>query len=128
MLPKLVIKKLSTKQDFIHLISQNLEADSLVLQHMFRDTVFLAQYGLDTHTALSAVMPNTYQVQGLPPGPICTPSEQSINAVLHAAQTNYIYFCAKEDFSGRHNFAASLMEHNQNATKYHDALNARNIR
>jgi UPF0755 protein len=71
---------------------------------------------------------NTYQVTGLPPGPICTPSEKSIDAVLNAAKTDYIFFCAKEDFSGYHNFAATSAQHAHNAQLYHDALNARGIR
>lgn len=71
---------------------------------------------------------NTYQVTGLPPGPICTPSEKSIDAVLNAEKTDYIYFCAKEDFSGYHNFAATSAQHAHNAQLYHDALNARGIK
>lgn len=71
---------------------------------------------------------NTYQVTGLPPGPICTPSEKSIDAVLNASRTDYLFFCAKEDFSGYHNFAATLKEHSENARKYHDALNRRGIK
>lgn len=232
---KLVINKLRTKQDFIHLVSTQLEADSAVLQHIFIDSVFLSQYGLDTNTAMCAIMPNTYeffwnssaekvfkkiaqqyvgfwnderkqkakqngltpqqaiivasiveeesnskaerptiasvylnrlkigmklqadptakfafgdfmikritgvqtsfqstyntyQVAGLPPGPICTPSENSILAVLNAPKNNFLYFCAKEDFSGSHNFAATLQEHSANARKYHIALNARGIK
>lgn len=232
---KLVIKKLRTQQDFIRLVSSNLEADSIVLRHILSDTVYLAQYGLDSNTAMCAIMPNTYEfywnsdaekvfkkivkqyvtfwneqrknqakklgispqeviilasiveeesnkndekptiasvylnrlktgmklqadptarfaygdfmikritgtqtsfespyntykVYGLPPGPICTPSEKSILAVLNATQSNYLYFCAKEDFSGYHNFASTLKEHNDNARKYHNALNARGIR
>lgn len=232
---KLVITKLRTKQDFIKLVSTQLEADSVVMKHIFSDANFLAQYGLDTNTVMCAVMPNTYefywnssaekvfkkiaqqyvsfwnetrkakahklgltpqqaivlasiveeesnkkderptiasvylnrmkigmklqadptarfafgdfmikritgvhtsfespyntyQVEGLPPGPICTPSENSILSVLDAPQNNYIYFCAKEDFSGYHNFAATLTEHNANARKYHTALNVRGIK
>lgn len=71
---------------------------------------------------------NTYRVEGLPPGPICTPSLATINAVLQAPDVDYLYFCAKEDFSGRHNFASNLSAHNANARKYHAALNARGIR
>lgn len=71
---------------------------------------------------------NTYKVKGLPPGPICIPSVESINAVLHRANHNYLYMCAKEDFSGSHNFATTYAEHQKNAAKYAAALNARGIR
>lgn len=71
---------------------------------------------------------NTYYRTGLPPGPICTPSLQTIDAVLAAPTNNYIYFCAKEDFSGKHNFASTLQEHSNNARKYHIALNERGIK
>ena len=232
---KLVINKLRTKKDFIRLVSTQLEADSAVLQQIFKDSEFLSQYGLDSNTAMCAIMPNTYeffwnssaekvfkkiaqqyvsfwnnerkqmaqqkgltaqqaiivasiveeesnskaerptiasvylnrlkigmklqadptakfafgdfmikritgvqtsfqspyntyQVAGLPPGPICTPSENSILAVLNAPKNNFLYFCAKEDFSGSHNFAATLQEHSANARKYHNALNARGIK
>jgi len=70
---------------------------------------------------------NTYRVTGLPPGPICTPSTSSLDAVLNLQDHNYIYFCAKEDFSGYHNFAATLAQHQLNARKYHRALNQRGI-
>ena len=70
---------------------------------------------------------NTYLYAGLPPGPICIPSASSIDAVLKNKQTSYLYFCAKEDFSGRHNFAATPEEHIANARKFHKALNDRNI-
>lgn len=70
---------------------------------------------------------NTYRVQGLPPGPICIPSVSSIDAVLHYAHHNYIYMCAKEDFSGSHNFAATYSEHIANAARYREALDKRNI-
>jgi len=70
---------------------------------------------------------NTYKNAGLPPGPICFPSITSIDAVLNHEQNNYIYMCAKEDFSGYHNFAATLAEHNQNAAKYRAALDKNKI-
>ncbi|WP_276134316.1 endolytic transglycosylase MltG [Polluticoccus soli] len=70
---------------------------------------------------------NTYRYAGLPPGPICTPSKKTLEAVLNAPDTKYIYFCAKEDFSGYHRFAASYAEHQKNASLYQKALNARGI-
>ena len=71
---------------------------------------------------------NTYKNSGLPPGPIRIPSISGIDAVLNYAHHNYLYMVAKEDFSGRHNFAVTLSEHNRNAEKYRDALNRNNIR
>lgn len=71
---------------------------------------------------------NTYRYEGLPPGPICLPSLQSIEAVLHAEDHDYLYMCAKEDFSGTHNFARTYAEHMANARRYRAALNARGIR
>jgi UPF0755 protein len=70
---------------------------------------------------------NTYKYAGLPPGPICLPYSTTIDAVLNRKPHNYIYFCAKEDFSGRHNFAANIAEHDRNAAKFRRALNARKI-
>ena len=66
---------------------------------------------------------NTYKYAGLPPGPINFPSITSINAVLNHEDNNYIYMCAKEDFSGYHNFSSSLRQHSINANKYQQALN-----
>ncbi|MDR0232095.1 MAG: endolytic transglycosylase MltG [Dysgonamonadaceae bacterium] len=71
---------------------------------------------------------NTYKYAGLPPGPIRIPSIRGIDAVLNHAQHNYIYMCAKEDFSGKHNFATTLSEHNTNAAKYQAALNRNKIK
>ena len=71
---------------------------------------------------------NTYIHPGLPPGPICIPSESAIDAVLKNKKTGYLYFCAKEDFSGRHNFSTNLAEHQRNASRFHKALNSRSIR
>jgi len=71
---------------------------------------------------------NTYYVTGLPPGPICMPSIQAIDAVLKNEKHDYIYFCAKEDFSGYHNFTSSYNQHLINARKYRLELNKRGIR
>ncbi|MDH5367085.1 MAG: endolytic transglycosylase MltG [Cyclobacteriaceae bacterium] len=65
---------------------------------------------------------NTYKYRGLPPGPINMPFISSIDAVLNYNKHNYLYMCAKEDFSGYHNFASTLKVHNINASKYQRAL------
>ena len=70
---------------------------------------------------------NTYKNLGLPPGPIRIPSVAAIDAVLNYVHHDYVYMCAKEDFSGRHNFAKTYAEHEVNAQKYAKALNERGI-
>ena len=232
---KIVINKLRTKDDLVRIIGTSLEADSNVMRQMLNDNTYLAQFGLDSNTAMCAVMPdtyeffwntsadkayrkiakyyteywnaerkqkaqarslspqevitlasivdeetnnnaekphiasvylnrlekgmrlqadptvkfavgdfsikritsaitstpspyNTYYASGLPPGPICTPSKKSIEAVLNSPKTDYIYFCAKEDFSGSHRFASNYADHMKNASLYQQALNARGIR
>lgn len=231
---KLVINKLRTKQDFINFVSSQLEADSNTMKQILSDSALLAGYGLDTNTAMAAIMPdtyefywntgakkvfikiakkykqfwteermkqarainlspagamtmasiveeetnklsdkpliasvyinrinkgiplqadptvkfaigdfsirrvtgahlqyespyNTYRNNGLPPGPICTPSMSSINAVLNAPATDYIYFCATPALDGSSAFTASYEEHLQNAKAYQQALNQRGI-
>lgn len=68
---------------------------------------------------------NTYRHEGLPPGPICTPSIQTLTAVLEAPQTDYLFFVAKPDLSGYSNFATTFKEHEQNRKAYTDALDRR---
>ncbi len=70
---------------------------------------------------------NTYKYVGLPPGPIMFPEISAIDAVLNSEKHNYLYMCAKEDFSGYHNFAKTLSQHNRNAAKYRAALNKKRI-
>jgi UPF0755 protein len=72
---------------------------------------------------LQVVSPyNTYRNSGLPPGPICTPSSKTIDAVLNSPQTNYMFFVAKSDFSGHHTFSTTYAEHLQRAKEYQKAL------
>lgn len=70
---------------------------------------------------------NTYKFAGLPPGPINVPQKSSIDAVLNPDENDYIFMCAKADFSGYHAFATNLAEHNRNAAAYRRALNERKI-
>jgi UPF0755 protein len=230
----LIINKLRTKQDFVNLICSNLEADSAAMKQLLQDPTYLSQFGLDTNTAMCAIVPNTYffkwntaadrafrkivenytkfwdtarkqqaasqglspvkaiivasiveeetnmnddkpkiasvylnrlkkgmklqadptvkfaigdfsirrisgamlqsnspyntyKYEGLPPGPICTPSASSIDAVLTAPKTTYLFFCAKEDFSGYSNFASTFTEQMKNARAYQKALDAKGI-
>lgn len=78
------------------------------------------------HTRLESPY-NTYHVFGLPPGPICTPDSRTLEAVLQATETSYLYFCAAPDFSGKHLFATTYAAHMQNARNYHRALRAAGI-
>lgn len=89
----------------------------------------LKEFGLKRilfkHINESASSPyNTYRNYGLPPGPICTPSVKTIDAVLNAAKTDYIFFCARSDFSGYHAFASNEKDHYANARAYQKALDS----
>lgn len=68
---------------------------------------------------------NTYKNKGLPPGPICTPSEISIDAVLNAPETEYIYFVANPKVRGTHTFTTNYDDHLKYAKEYHEYLNQR---
>lgn len=70
---------------------------------------------------------NTYKYRGFPPGPIGCPSIEGIEAVLNAEDHDYLYFAAKADFSGYHNFSRTLSEHNRYAADYQRELNRRRI-
>jgi UPF0755 protein len=65
---------------------------------------------------------NTYKVKGLPPGPICLPSPKVVDAILHPAKVDYIFMCAKPDYSHRHNFAVTGAEHMRNAKAFQSWL------
>lgn len=82
---------------------------------------------LNKHLAIHSPY-NTYKVRGLPPGPIKIPSKAGIESVLDYQKSDYLYMCAKPDFSGTHNFARTQAEHLVNARKYQQALNERNIK
>ncbi len=71
---------------------------------------------------------NTYLNRGLPPSPICLPSITAVDAVLNYEHHDYLYFCARPTFDGRHNFSRTLSEHNINARAYSAALNRRKIK
>jgi UPF0755 protein len=70
---------------------------------------------------------NTYMHEGFPPGPIGCPSIEGIEAVLNAEDHDYLYFAARADFSGYHNFSRTLAEHNHYAAIYQKELNRRKI-
>lgn len=101
-----------------------LEADPTVI---FAANDFTIRRVLNKHLRISSPY-NTYMYTGLPPGPINMPSINAVDAVLNYSSHNYIYMCAKEDFSGYHNFATTLAQHSINARKFQQALNERNIK
>jgi UPF0755 protein len=100
-----------------------LQADPTLI---FAMNDFTIRRVLNKHKQLDSPY-NTYKYYGLPPGPICIPDIASIDAVLNFEKHKYIYMCAKPDFSGYHNFAKTLKEHNKNAEAYRRELNKRRI-
>lgn len=81
---------------------------------------------LDKHLEIDSPY-NTYKNTGLPPGPIRMASPKVIDSVLNYTHHNYMFFCAKSDFSGSHHFSRTLREHNKHAAEYHRALNRMKI-
>lgn len=81
---------------------------------------------LKTHKKIQSAY-NTYRVYGLPPGPVYSATPQTIDAVLRAESHDYIYFCARNDFSGYHHFSRTLDEHLEVAREYQRELNRRRI-
>lgn len=104
-------------------IGMPLQADPTVL-FALNDTSI--KRVLSIHTALQSPF-NTYLNIGLPPGPICLASPIAIDAVLNAPTNDYLYFCAKEDFSGYHKFAQTFAQHQVNARRYQRELNRRGL-
>ena len=70
---------------------------------------------------------NTYLYKGLPPNPICIPEMSSLLSVLNHTKHDYVFMCAKEDFSGYHNFTKSWSEHKKNAKRFQNALSAKGV-
>ena len=103
--------------------NMHLEADpTLVFAHQD----FSLKRVLNRHKEIDSPF-NTYKYPGLPPGPINMPSRQSLEAVLNYEEHEYLFFCAKEDLSGYHNFAETYAEHLKNARLFHAALDKRGI-
>lgn len=82
---------------------------------------------LDVHKLIDSPY-NTYKYSGLPPGPITIPSISSIDAVLNPEKHRYYFFCARDDLSGYHAFAETVLQHERNAWKYRQALDKLNIK
>ncbi|NVO86693.1 endolytic transglycosylase MltG [Hymenobacter terrestris] len=100
-----------------------LQADPTVV---FANQDFTIKRVLNKHLVKDSPY-NTYKYGGLPPGPINLPSIASIDAVLNPEEHSYLYFCAKEDFSGYHAFARNEQEHLVNARRYQAALSRAGI-
>jgi UPF0755 protein len=100
-----------------------LQADPTVI---FANNDFTIKRVTNVHLSVNSKY-NTYKYAGLPPGPIMMPSIKAIDAVLNPETNKYIFMCAKEDFSGYHNFAETRAQHEINGRKYREALNKRNI-
>ena len=105
---------------YINRLKRNipLQADPTLV---FATKDFGAKRVLNSHKEVDSPY-NTYTHTGLPPGPINMPQIYTLDAVLNYQQHDYIYMCAREDFSGYHNFATNLTEHNKNAQRYQKAL------
>ncbi|WP_017732409.1 endolytic transglycosylase MltG [Nafulsella turpanensis] len=103
--------------------NMRLEADPTLI---FAANDFTIRRVLNEHKKIDSPY-NTYMYAGLPPGPINVPSITAIDAVLNAEDHRFLFFCAREDFSGYHNFAATYREHLRNARKWQQALNKQKV-
>jgi UPF0755 protein len=104
-------------------INMPLQADPTVV---FAWKDFTIKRVTSKYTALNSPY-NTYQNTGLPPGPISIVPSDVIDRVLNLEHHQFLYFCAKEDFSENHSFAVTYKEHMQNAANYQNALDQRKI-
>lgn len=100
-----------------------LEADPTLI---FAANDFTIKRVLNVHKEIDSPY-NTYIYKGLPPGPITISEISSIEAVLNYEKHDYLFFCAKDDFSGYHNFAATYAQHKINARKWYKAMNAKKV-
>lgn len=96
-------------------------------------TIIFAENDFTIHRVLNKYLTinspyNTYLHTGLPPGPVMMPSINAINSVLDYKKSDYLYMCAKADFSGYHAFATNVADHLKNAHAFQQALNERNIK
>lgn len=105
-------------------IGMKLEADPTVI---FALNDFTIKRVLSKQLAYNSPY-NTYMYKGLPPGPIMMPSINAVNSVLDYQKSDYLYMCAKADFSGYHAFASNVADHLKNARAFQQALNERNIK
>lgn len=103
--------------------NMRLEADPTLV---FAANDFTIRRVLNEHKAIDSPY-NTYKYTGLPPGPINIPHIGAMEAVLNAEDHKYLFFCAKDDFSGYHAFAATYTEHLRNARRYQKALNQQKV-
>ncbi len=133
-----IIQKESTKKDelpkiagvYLNRLKNNwlLQADPTVVyayQQKYGKDLIIRRV-LNKHKEVDSPY-NTYKYKGLPPGPICMPDIQSIEAVLHPENHDYYFFVADSKNPGYHIFSKNLKEHNSNASAYHSSLNKKGI-
>ena len=106
---------------FTNRLKQNIKLDcdpttvyAALLDGRYRGTIYRSDLDSDNPY-------NTYKHPGLPPGPIANPGLSAIKAALAPADTKYLYFVAKPDGLGGHNFSETLAQHNAAAAQYHSA-------
>lgn len=107
-----------------HLKGWKLEADPTLV---YAAGDFTIRRVLNEHKEIDSPY-NTYMYSGFPPGPICMPSISSIDAVLNYTHHEFLFFCAREDFSGYHSFAKTYDQHLLNARRFQKELNRRGIK